>query len=251
MNTYLERTYQQMGEQLIVDESYFERDSRFYNLEKVLRSLPPGRFLDMGCGRGSVLNRLKDYHKPFGLEYDEGARSVARSRGIPCEGIDLNVASELPYEGEFDCILISEVCEHLLDPRNAFALAHKYLKKGGVFVVTVPNAIPLRVRLRLICGLTCDWIHFPSCDTETSGHIRFYTFSSLRGLAEQEGFKHITSRGVSWRFNGPLWGRAFFWMARLFGAGDRIHKRVMLLDDFFSKTFSRLSPGILMVVKKE
>jgi SAM-dependent methyltransferase len=251
INTYLERTYQQMGEKLIVDETYFERDSRFYNLEKILRSLPPGRFLDMGCGQGSVLNQLKDYHKPFGLEYDDGARSVAKNRGIPCEGIDLNVASDLPFEGEFDYILISEVCEHLLDPRNAFALAHKYLKKGGIFIVTVPNSIPLRVRLRLILGLTSDWIHYPSGDTEQTGHIRFYTFTSLRRLAEQQGFHFIKSRGVSWRFNGPIWGRAFFWVARFFGSRDGIHKRVMRLDDLFSKIFSGLSPGILMILKKE
>ena len=250
MNTYLERTYQQMGADLVVDESYFERDSRFYNLERTLRLLPPGRLLDMGCGQGSVLERLKDVHNPFGLEYDEGARSIAISRGIPCEKVDLNSATEIPFEGKFDYILISEVCEHLLDPRNAFFLANKYLKENGVFIVTVPNSIPLKVRLQLIFGRTCDWLHYPSGDTEQTGHIRFYTFASLRRLGQEEGFHYVSSRGVSWRFNGSFWGRVFFWLARPLGPVKNIHKRTMLFDDAFSRTFPTLSPGIMMVFKK-
>lgn len=120
-----------MGQNLVVDDSYFEIDSRFYNIEVFLRALPPGKLLDMGCGQGSVLHRLRDYHDVYGLEFDEGARTIALQRGLRCEPIDLNNAEDIPYDQCFDYILISEVCEHLLDPRNAFKVAFKRIKKGG------------------------------------------------------------------------------------------------------------------------
>jgi hypothetical protein len=105
--------------------------------------------------------------------------------------------------------------------------------------------------LRIMVGLTCNWIHYPSDDTERTGHIRFFTFASLRRLAKQEGFHYANSRGVSWRFNGTFWDRAFFWVARPFGAAEGIHRRIMRLDDVFSRVFPGLAPGILMVFSKE
>jgi SAM-dependent methyltransferase len=247
---YLEKIYQHMGQNLVVDDSYFEIDSRFYNIEVFLRALPPGKLLDMGCGQGSVLHRLRDYHDVYGLEFDEGARTIALQRGLRCEPIDLNNAEDIPYDQCFDYILISEVCEHLLDPRNAFKVAFKRIKKGGVFLVTVPNSIPLFVRANLILGRTNPWIHYPSQDTEITGHIRFYTFASLKALAEQEGFQLISSRGVSWRFNGKIWGRIFYWLARATGGSSSINRRMMLFDDAMSKLLPTLSPGIFMAFRK-
>lgn len=248
-NTYLSQTYENMGRNLVVEESYFEHDSRFYNLAQAIKALPSGRVLDMGCGQGALLAHIKDSHSVFGLEWDSGALAVTRSRGITAERADLNEASSLPFPGPFDCIVCSEVCEHLLNPRNAFRLAWQNLAEGGRFIVTVPNAVPLFVRLRVLFGASCDWLHYPSTDTELTGHIRFYTLQTLIALAEQEGFALQSKRGLSWRMNGRFWRRAFYAIARL-RRSKNISKSAMLLDSQFGRMFPGLSPGLMVVLAK-
>jgi len=249
MSEYLQTTYETMGQGLVVPDTYFEADSRFYSLEAELISRPKGVVLDLGCGQGALLKRLSAVHRVYGLEYDSGAREIARSHGLMVEPVDLNTASELPYSGPFDYIVCSEVCEHLLDPRNVFRLAHAKLAERSLFIVTVPNAVPLFLRWRLLFGGTCDWLHYPSPDTETTGHLRFYTLQSLQRLAQEEGFEVISRRGLGWRMNGHFWARLFYWMARLSGR-DAIEKRAMLMDRAMGAWFPALSPGLMLVLRK-
>jgi SAM-dependent methyltransferase len=246
---YLAKTYKAMGEKLVIDDSYFEQDSRFYTLEQTLLARPPGRILDMGCGQGGLINRLRSHHEVFGLEWDEGARETARSRGLRVEKIDLNQATTIPFDSPFDGIVCSEVCEHLLNPRNAFKLAFQHLKQDGVFVITVPNAVPLFARFGLLFGKTTDWLHYPSLDTEITGHLRFYTLRSLRALAEQEGFTIVKQQGLSWRMNGAFWRRAFYWISR-FRMASNISRSAMLMDCAFGRAFPTLAPGLMLVLRK-
>jgi len=250
MSEYLQTTYKTMGQSLVVPDNYFEWDSRFYSLEAELISRPKGVVLDLGCGQGTLLKRLSAVHRVYGLEYDSGAREIARSHGLMVEPVDLNTASELPYPGPFDYIVCSEVCEHLLDPRNVFRIARATLAERGLFIVTVPNAVPLFVRWRLLWGRTCDWLHYPSPDTEITGHIRFYTLPSLQRLAHEEGFEVISRRGLGWRMNGNFWVRLLYWMARLSGR-DATWKRAMLMDRAIGKWFPDLSPGLMLVLRKK
>jgi 2-polyprenyl-3-methyl-5-hydroxy-6-metoxy-1,4-benzoquinol methylase len=183
------------------------------------------------------------------LEWDEGALQIARTRGLLVDRIDLNNAVSIPFDSPFDSIVCSEVCEHLLNPRNAFKLAFQHLKPNGIFVVTVPNAVPLFARFPVLFGQTVDWLHYPSGATESTGHIRFYTLRSLRTLAQQAGFTLVSQRGLSWRMNGTFWQRAFYWLSRLRMASN-IPRSAMLLDCAFSRIFPRLSPGLMMVMRK-
>jgi SAM-dependent methyltransferase len=238
-----------MGKSLVVDESYFSQDSRFYTLEQTLLAYPHGRLLDMGCGQGSLISRLQSHHDVFGLEWDEGALQIAQGKGLRVHRIDLNEAASLPFDSSFDYMVCSEVCEHLLNPRNVFKLAHRHLNRAGVLIVTVPNAVPLFARIPLFFGRTVDWLHYPSADTEQTGHIRFYTLRSLGALARQESFSILCHRGLSWRMNGAFWGRVCYWFSRLRMASN-ISRAAMLLDCAFGRVFPSLSPGLMLILRK-
>jgi 2-polyprenyl-3-methyl-5-hydroxy-6-metoxy-1,4-benzoquinol methylase len=250
MSDYLKDIYVHMGSSLVIEELSFESETRFYILEKFLRSIPRGRILDMGCGQGYLLKRISDYHATFGLEFDKGAAEIAKNRGLQCELADLNVIDEIPFDGLFDCIVCSEVCEHLLNPRNAYRIAHKKLKPDGLLVITVPNALPLFVRLDCLLGRKISWLHYPSLDTEATGHIRFYTTQSLSQLAKEEDFSVLRLRGVSWRFNGWVWPRICFWIGKLISSSSN-DKSAMLVDEFLSRSFPSLSPGLMVIMKKK
>jgi 2-polyprenyl-3-methyl-5-hydroxy-6-metoxy-1,4-benzoquinol methylase len=143
-NNYLTDIYRRMAGDLNPTEEYFISDSRFMVLDEILSALPTGNFCDMGCGRGTMLQRLSKRHKVYGSEYDAGLVAQGNALGFSIVQVDLNEAEALPFDGlAFDSILISEVCEHLLNPRNALRLAWRALRPGGILVITVPNAVPL------------------------------------------------------------------------------------------------------------
>jgi 2-polyprenyl-3-methyl-5-hydroxy-6-metoxy-1,4-benzoquinol methylase len=248
--SYLETIYQKMGTELDPDDQYFVVDCRFMVLEEVLRAVPSGKMLDLGCGRGLLLKRLSNHHETWGCEFDPGARAACESQSLRVKSVDLNTAEIAPYgKGLFDVVVISEVCEHLLDPRNALHLAKESLRSGGTLIVTVPNAVPLFARFKLLLGKTVPWLHYPSGDTEKTGHIRFYTIESMGRLIKESGFSIQNARGVSFRMNGLFWGRLCYWLPKIIGKKDA--GAPTRVDAWLSKVFPSFSPGLMLVAKKE
>jgi 2-polyprenyl-3-methyl-5-hydroxy-6-metoxy-1,4-benzoquinol methylase len=240
---YLAKTYAAMARELAPSDDYFVTDSRFMTLEVFLRSIPSGKLCDMGCGRGALMKRLRDHHDVSGCEFEPTAIEACLAEGLTAKRIDLNNDEIFPYAEQFDVIVISEVCEHLLNPRNAFCLAKSALKKGGTFLVTVPNALPLFVRLPAIFGQSMDWLHFPSSDTEKTGHIRFYTIESMARLLSEEGFRVEQVRGISFRMNGHFWAQLCYWVAKLLMYGQT--SGPARVDAWLGKQLPGLSPGLL------
>jgi 2-polyprenyl-3-methyl-5-hydroxy-6-metoxy-1,4-benzoquinol methylase len=246
---YLEKIYAEMGVKNDPSDENFVNSSREMLLEETLRNLPPGKLCDLGCGRGFLLRRLQNHHACFGTDFDPGAVQFCQSQGLTVQQIDLNQASQLPFQDiGFDVIVISEVCEHLLDPINAIRIAKRHLNHGGTLVVTVPNAVPLLVRLKLLFGRTVDWLHYPSPDTKDTGHIRFYTIESMARMLRQEGMVVEAISGVPFRFNGHFWARLCYWLPRLFFIRSKIIPTK--IDLWLGRLMPGLSPGLFFVCKK-
>lgn len=230
-------------------EHYFISSARHMLLEKELRSLPPGTMCDLGCGRGLLLRHLKDHHVCYGTDFDHGAIQYCQSIGLSALQADLNEASQLPFPDiKFDAIVISEVMEHLLEPRNALQIISRHLKPGGTLLVTVPNAVPLLARFPQLLGKTVNWLHYPSLDTEQTGHIRFYTIESMSRLLREEGFIVDKYSGVSFRMNGHFWSRVCYWLPRI--CGHRNEETYTKMEVWLGKITPGLSPGLLFVCKK-
>ncbi len=244
---YLTKTYVRMAASLDPSDDYFETDSRFMTLEGILTALPAGKLCDIGCGRGALIQRLQKHHEVFGCEYEAGAVEVCVAAGLRVMRVDLNNDDALPFSSKFDVIVISEVCEHLLDPRNAIRLARNALAPGGTLIVTVPNAVPLFVRMAVPFGRTLEWLHYPSPDTELTGHVRFYTIRSMSRLLNEEGLSVTDVRGVSFRMNGYFWERVCFWVAKFFM--KKMKTAPARVDAWLGRKMPGLSPGLLFVAR--
>lgn len=101
--------------------------------------LAPGMaVLDIGCGRGGVLEQLgAAVSQPYGIDPDW--RSLAEHR-LPDLPRAVALADALPYPARsFDLVLCSWVLEHLPTPAQTFAEVARVLKPGGAFVFITPN----------------------------------------------------------------------------------------------------------------
>ena len=95
--------------------------------------------LDVGCNGGTVaipLMAMGCYVK--GIDIVPELVEAAKARGVFAE---VGEAENLRrYKATtFDCVICSEVLEHLYDPLSAIKEAKRVLKKGGKYLVTVPH----------------------------------------------------------------------------------------------------------------
>ena len=96
------------------------------------------RLLEIGCGTGAdLLWAHGNGWDVSGLEISEQAVDVARRQGldVQCstfENADLAAAS-------FDCIIMSQVLEHLYSPRQALRRCYDLLRPGGQLLIAIPK----------------------------------------------------------------------------------------------------------------
>jgi 2-polyprenyl-6-hydroxyphenyl methylase/3-demethylubiquinone-9 3-methyltransferase len=116
--------------------------------------------LDLGCGTGAWLKRLRE----SGFGYLTGIdrrhdRFVADARFI-CADFDQSPsddsrAARMPLRnadelGTYDLITAIEIIEHVSSPASFIAFAAAHLAPNGWLVITTPNIHALRLRVRFL-----------------------------------------------------------------------------------------------------
>jgi ubiquinone/menaquinone biosynthesis C-methylase UbiE len=106
------------------------------------RMRPGMRVIDVGCGRGGVLEQLGDLvSRPVGLDPDWLSLREHRLPNLPRAAA---FADALPLRDSCaDLIVCSWVLEHLADPGRVFAEMRRVLAPGGCFIFLTPNATSL------------------------------------------------------------------------------------------------------------
>ncbi len=110
-----------------------------------INSHKPKRVLDIGCGRGyyTKLTSLFPFVKEIqSIDANPGYVKRAKKNVGSDKRITIQTGSiyKLPFKDNyFDCIIASEILEHLIDDGKAIVELHRVLKKDGVLLVSVPN----------------------------------------------------------------------------------------------------------------
>jgi len=112
----------------------------FRNLLNLIASKKVDLILDVGCGEGFTLNRLKEHgigKRLEGVEHSTDAISLGK-KIYPEIKIKQGDIYKLPYENNsFDLVLCTEVLEHLEEPEKALKELARVSKK--YLVISVPN----------------------------------------------------------------------------------------------------------------
>lgn len=181
-----------MLEKYYGSKAIYEKISRG-RLDAIYRLMPikrPLAILDIGCGSGTLGESLKLDSRitVFGIDVAPKAVEAARNR-LDGGAWVVDIESSNPWPSEvvsrrYDVVILSEVLEHLFFPGHLLQVTRPLLKEGGTIIITVPNILFWRNRLRIFFG------HFEYEDTGLMdrGHIHFFSWRSFRDLLQSEKF---------------------------------------------------------------
>ncbi|HZU49460.1 MAG TPA: class I SAM-dependent methyltransferase, partial [Mycobacterium sp.] len=120
-------------------------------------------------------------------------------------------ALALPYpDGTFDCVIASEILEHVPADDTAINELIRVLKVGGTLAVTVPRWLPERV-----CWFLSDEYH-----NNEGGHVRIYRASKLRAKITRGGMQFVDAH-YAHGLHTPFW-----WIKCLVGVARPDHPAV-------------------------
>jgi SAM-dependent methyltransferase len=154
--------------------------------------LPPDRrrLLDVGSGPGLFLlaGRARGWTT---LGVEPAQQPAAHSRGLGLEIVEEFLTEDLATQlGRFDVVHMSEVLEHIPDPRAFVALAAGMLNPGGLVCIVVPNDYnPLQRVLREQDGYAPWWVAPPH-------HLNYFTPASLQSLLERSGLEVLVAEAT-------------------------------------------------------
>jgi 2-polyprenyl-3-methyl-5-hydroxy-6-metoxy-1,4-benzoquinol methylase len=138
-----------------------------------------GRVLDVGCGNGSFLARMKSLGwNCVGTETDSSAAQFARERF----GLDV-LEGSLPAcqfpDHSFDVITVSHVIEHVHSPEGLIEECRRVLRPEGTLIVLTPNTRSLGHRI----------FHRAWRGLEPPRHLWCFNPRNLKTLVERTGMR--------------------------------------------------------------
>jgi len=105
-------------------------------VRRLVRQVPPGRALDVGCGSAGNTAVLRDLGwSVTGLEYSPAAARLARARRLQVLRGD---ARHLPFPDEtFDLVMSTDMWEHVVEDDEVAAEAARVLRPGGRLLLSL------------------------------------------------------------------------------------------------------------------
>ncbi|MGC9467209.1 MAG: class I SAM-dependent methyltransferase [Anaerolineae bacterium] len=125
--------------------------------QRVAELLAPGRrVLDLGCGRGGIVERLGDTGMWLAIDPDWHSLIAHRRPALPRS---CAVSARLPFPtASFDIVVASWVLEHLDRPERTFHEIARVLRPGGTFLFLTPNAAHPIPRLTMALVWMQRWL---------------------------------------------------------------------------------------------
>lgn len=163
------------------------RDSNYLADLKVIEKIKPeGNFLDIGTNAGFFLRHTRG--KKWNVTGVDPSPSLSR---MAREYFGLNVKTsyldKAGFEsGYFDVVAMTDVFEHIREPRKMLEEIKRVIKKDGILFIKVPNGSYNLLKLNL-AALTDRLGHHDIFDSYE--HVTHYSHKTLKEMLEGSGFK--------------------------------------------------------------
>lgn len=147
------------------------------------------RVLEIGCGSGRLSNLLsiRKQCKVYCVDKDPVISFLAKGKCIEILNTDIE-KSELPYDnGFFDHIILVNVLEHMIDPKQVLINLKRYLSENGSIIYSVPNIVNWHSRMLIFLGK----FEYADGTVFDRNHLRFFNLDSGRNLAIDAGYRIV------------------------------------------------------------
>ncbi len=120
----------------------------FYQYVGGIEIIPNGRYLDVGCGKGTFLYTMKrinpsgEYYcvKPGNFDEED-----TKAHGL---NVMRKTLEDAHYPDDyFDVITLNHVFEHVPNPSETMKELKRILKPGGILIIAVPNLNSLAYKI--------------------------------------------------------------------------------------------------------
>ncbi len=132
----------------------------------------------------------------FGIDYSEESVDKLKSRlGGHSKFIGCSTISSTDHiSGDFDCVIVSEVIEHMYDAqlREMLEKVSSILKRDGILVFTTPNEEMLGQSVVYDAAIA-KYIH-------KWQHVRSWSKISIEGWLNLNGFNVKFAQALDWRY---------------------------------------------------
>ncbi|MGD9781093.1 MAG: glycosyltransferase [Kiritimatiellia bacterium] len=170
--------------------------------------------LDLGFGCAAIAAALRqDGAILDGIDRDPRAVAESGSLFRRVYPNDIDRPDEIRLDDKYDLILAADILQFLVDPADVLSRLKKYLVKGGLLAVSLPNVVNVQTRLRVFFG-RFPLHHRGLLEAQA---LHFFTLDSMRQLLVRAGWQvestDVTSfpltlifpflRKKRWRL--PLW----------------------------------------------
>lgn len=157
----------------------------------LVKSVPHGTIMDLGCGDGALLSELVPQFgnsRLFGSDVSAEAVELAR-RAVPGASFEvLKLGTEFSFSGKYDVIVMSEVLEHIEDDESVMRKVAPHCRH---IVISVPGGPKDKV-------------------DHQYGHFRNYYDNTLPEKLQRNGYDVVTFKRWGWPFYElMLWASHF------------------------------------------
>lgn len=178
----------------------------------------PPRLLDVGCGTGFLLEQLAGRgFSGVGVDLSPESVAIAQKRLEELGAADrlrAEVGSAYePPDGQFELITLTDVLEHLEDPRACLRALRERLAPGGLLVISTPNRRSLpgarrwlaervpQLRIKVNLAPVDNWQTWG--DLEAHGASAGLAAVSRRGIFFRPGGRVGSQLGRLYAFSAP------------------------------------------------
>jgi 2-polyprenyl-3-methyl-5-hydroxy-6-metoxy-1,4-benzoquinol methylase len=163
--------------------------------ENIIELIPDycKNILSVGCGRGATEAGLleKGMHV-VGIPLDSVIAPVARAKGIEIVPPDFNEALSMLANRHFDCIIFSDILQHLEKPAEILSRFTNLLSPTGLMIISIPNFNHIKALIDAF-GVRK---RFKRNDDFQKAHLHFMTKNTTKRLFFDCGFKNIRSKYI-------------------------------------------------------
>ena len=164
-------------------------------VDAVQKYVPAGRWLDIGCSFGWLLDytRVRGFD-PYGIEPSSNAAHAALDKGIPI--LIGEYPQMAPINPPYQVISFMDVLEHLPDPSFVLNSVRGHLAPNGALVVQLPDRECLMYRTALwMCKLSRGHLAGPLKRLYLAGldfpHTYYFSRNCLQSLLARDGFRVV------------------------------------------------------------